>query len=101
MRSGTDPLMAQSALLSRDIAEQKDLYLFEGLRPNPRFHIRKEAFGTALIRDTHVSILPTQYTDRLLACNPDYTLRDIQDKFGQPTLDWIGALAEQGLVSWQ
>jgi len=38
MRSGTDPLMAQSALLSRDIAEQKDLYLFEGLRPNPRFH---------------------------------------------------------------
>ncbi len=94
--SATDPLM-RVPLPAREKAP-RDFMLHEEARPIKQCIQRAEPFGFVLIRGTNVLPVTAQAEPVLNSLNGTFTLRQIQEQFGQEALDFVGSLSQQGLV---
>ena len=92
----TDPLMRGPL---KSFGESEVVSLYEGLRPLCVGQWREEPFGYVLMRGNH--IIPIRRDERTLveACDGQATLRELADRFGQPSLRLIYALYQQGVLA--
>ncbi len=94
-----DPLMQMPFPLP---APEPEVYLWEGLRPLARGERREEAGRLLLLHQGQVAVVPPELRAGLLpGLDGTRTLRHIQQNYGDAALNWIGGLAQAGLVVWQ
>lgn len=97
--SGTeqDPLITHPFLL---YTPEPEVRLWAGLRPVAQFARRDEWGQVLLIHKNLVAVAPPSLYALLSQLNGMLTLRQIQQDFGDAAVDWVGSLAEVGLVAW-
>jgi hypothetical protein len=72
--------------------------LYQGAYPVGHFAMRPEPFGYVLVRGNRVSPVGHQAKPILDALDGCSTLRQIEERFGQEALDFVGALYQKGIV---
>jgi radical SAM protein with 4Fe4S-binding SPASM domain len=77
-----------------------ELPLYAGLRPSGQFTCRLEGGIPVLLHKSRVIPLPTGYERQVPHLDGSLTLRHIERRYGHAVVDWIGALHQQGLVTW-
>lgn len=76
------------------------LRLYAGLRPIARFTVRSEPQGVALVLRDQVVAAPPAALPLLPRLDGRLTLAEIAAHHNAPILDWIGALYQNGMVTW-
>jgi radical SAM protein with 4Fe4S-binding SPASM domain len=80
------------------------LYLYAGLRPFGRFVLQRAPgesdIAALLVHKGHVVPLPTAWEPLVAAMQGTLTLDEIRAQYGAAALDWVGALYQQGMVTW-
>ena len=92
-----DPLIGEP-ILEREREPPEELVLYEGAHPTPRFEIRPESFGYLLVRGNVAVPVAHQAKPILDALDGRSTLRQIGERFGQESLNFVGALYKKGIV---
>jgi radical SAM protein with 4Fe4S-binding SPASM domain len=93
-----DPLAGE---LLTESPPARRLTLYEGLRPLRAYRVREEAFGDVLMRGNHIVPVPAAAREVLDACDGTHTLRQIQEKWGEPGLRLVVQLAERGMIDFE
>ncbi len=94
-----DPLMRTPLSEPRySPASSPELRLYDQSRPICHCTVRAEDFGYVLL--TANQIIPVEAGAKPIidACDGSNTLKELQQRFGQPALDFVGFLAKQGVV---
>jgi radical SAM protein with 4Fe4S-binding SPASM domain len=76
----------------------RQVALFAGARPRALYTIRPEPFGYVLMRGQHFVPVTVQAKPILDTLDGQTTLSEIQSRFGQESLDFVGSLYLQGMV---
>jgi AdoMet-dependent heme synthase len=92
-----DPLM-RSPLSKAAQRSPRVLKLYEKSRPICHCTIQAEDFGYVLLTANHVIPVASRAKPIMDACDGSHTLAELQQKFGQSALDFVGYLTRQGLV---
>jgi radical SAM protein with 4Fe4S-binding SPASM domain len=92
-----DPLM-RAPILEKEPEPLEELALYEGARPVGCYTLRAEDFGYVLVRGNRIVPVTAAAKPVLDACDGTQTLLEIQDRFGQGALNFIGELYERGLI---
>lgn len=92
-----DPLIAQPFTLP---TPEPEVYLWAGLRPVAQFVRREERGQLLLIHKSQVAVAPPTLHALLPCLDGSLTLRQIQAGYGDAAVDWVGGLAQAGLVNW-
>jgi hypothetical protein len=74
------------------------LVLYQGAYPVGHFAARPEPFGYVLLRDNRVTPVGHQAQPILDALDGCSTLCQIEERFGQEALDFVGSLSQKGFV---
>lgn len=75
--------------------------LWAGLRPVGRFTEQIAQGQRVLLHKSQVAIAPPAFYALLAQLDGSLTLEQIQAGYGGAALDWVGGLAQAGLVSWK
>lgn len=92
-----DSLM-RAPILEKEPAPSEELILYEGAHPVGRYALRVEDFGYVLVRGNHIMPVVAAAGPVLDACDGQMSLVQLQERFGQEALDFVGLLARKGLV---
>ena len=93
-----DPLMLGPFIIYEQA--EPELRLYGELRPRAAFHHRiVESVETVSSRG-QVAIVPEHLTTLVSKLDGSMTLRQIQEQYGSAALNWIGALYQEGMVTW-
>lgn len=76
----------------------REITLYEGARPRAAFKMRSEPFGYVLARGECLAPVTPDAGPILDALTGQHTLAELQARFGQDALDFIGSLYWQGLI---
>jgi radical SAM protein with 4Fe4S-binding SPASM domain len=98
-RLARDPLI-RTPLAERSPATGAELLLYAGLRPTGQFIRRSEGSGEVLIRRSQVVSVPADCGQLVPELDGSLTLGQIERRYGQAAVDWIGALYQERLVTW-
>jgi radical SAM protein with 4Fe4S-binding SPASM domain len=97
-----DPLMTSS--ISRSIVKplRLPLQLYQHARIHFTCELRRQGFGYLLVQGDRLMPGNAQLSAIVHAAETYQSLHDIEEKFGQPALNFIGVLYEQGFIdlSW-
>ncbi len=93
-----DPLIQVARPAPRS---EETLPLYAGLRPVGRFAVRNEPQGVMLIQRSQVVAVPPAAASLLARLDGSLTLAQIAAQHNAPILDWIGALHQHGMVTWE
>ncbi len=94
-----DPLI-RAPLLEAASSPGAELLLYAGLRPAGRFIRRFESGVDLLLHKSLVVSVPAG-CDRLVPkLDGSLTLRQIERQYGSVAVDWVGALRQDGMVTW-
>ena len=92
-----DPLIGEP-ILERAQEPPEELVPYQGAYPVGHFDIRPEPFGYTLVRGNRITPVGPQAQPILDALDGRSTLRQIEQRFGQEALDFVGALYQKGFV---
>lgn len=92
-----DPLMQMPFPLP---TPEPEVRLWAGLRPLAQGARREEAGRLLLLHQGQVAVVPPELRALLPHLDGTRTLRDIQQRHGDDAINWIGGLAQAGLVMW-
>ena len=94
-----DPLI-RDPLVEAPSLPGTELLLYAGLRPVGQFVHRFESGVDVLLHKSLVVPVPGG-CDRLVPdLNGSLTLRQVERQYGSVAVDWVGALHQQGMVTW-
>ncbi len=94
----TDPLMRAPLAHMPTLPATEDLVLYAGLRPARHFVVRNERQGKVLIHGDRVVSVPEACVPVLVSLDGTLSLRQIQRRYGEAALQWVGALYVQEMV---
>lgn len=85
-------------VLAKPQEPPEELVLYEGTRPFGRFAMRPEPFGYVLVHGNR--LIPASHDSKAVldVLDGQTTLREIEKRFGQQALSFVGSLYRQGLV---
>lgn len=92
-----DPLIGKP-ILEKAQEPSEELVLYERAYPVGHFAMRPEPFGYMLVRGNRVTPVRHQAKPILDALDGCSTLRQIEERFGQKALDFVGSLYQKGFV---
>ena len=92
-----DPLI-RHPILEKEPKPPGELTLYEGARPVRRYTLRAEDFGYVLMRGNHIVPVTIAARPVLNACDGKTSLLQLQERFGQEALDFVGSLVQKGLI---
>jgi len=92
----TDPLMKEPIR----VANPATLVFDPALKPIPQFTLRKEKFGYLVARYNWSVPVSFEAKPLLDAINGEHTLAEIQDIFGEESLQFIGYLYQEGMCGF-
>jgi radical SAM protein with 4Fe4S-binding SPASM domain len=76
----------------------REITLYEGARPVGAYQLRPEPFGYVLLRGQRFIPVTSEARPLLEALDGKSTLAQLQNRFGQEVLDFVGQLYIQGMV---
>ena len=98
--TGTQDPLIREPLTEALPLHDAELLLYAGLHPVSRFTHRLESGVEVLIRKGQVMTVPDSCEPLLAKLDGSLTLRQIERQYGPVALDWVGALYQQGMVTW-
>lgn len=93
-----DPLIGKP-VLTKPQEPLEELVLYEEARPLSRFAMRPEPFGYVLVQGNRVAPVSHEAKAVLDVLDGQTTLRQIERRFGEQALSFVGSLYRQGLVT--
>ena len=93
-----DPLIR--APLCETAPSSSQVLLYAGLCPAGEFILRLENDTTVLIHEGRVVTAPTGCERLVSELDGSLTLREVDHRYGDVGIDWIGALHQEGMVKW-
>lgn len=97
--SWPDPLI-QAPLAEAPSLPAPELSLYVGLRPVGQFIHRSEGDIDVLLHKSRVATVPIGCEGLPPKLNGSLTLRQIGHQYDAAAVDWIGALYQEGMVTW-
>jgi radical SAM protein with 4Fe4S-binding SPASM domain len=94
-----DPLI-QVPMVEPPSVPNAELLLYAGLRPTGKFTRQVESGGEVLITKGRVVAVPADCEQLALKLDGSLTLRQIERRYGNAAVDWIGALYQEHMVAW-
>ena len=95
-----DPLIGEP-VLTKPQEPPEELVLHEEARPLGRFVIRPEPFGYVLVQGNRVTLVSHAARAVLDVLDGQTTLRQVERRFGEQALSFVGSLYQRGLVKLQ
>jgi radical SAM protein with 4Fe4S-binding SPASM domain len=96
----SDPLM-RDPILEEKSEPLKELILYEEAHPIKQYELRAEDFGYVLMRGNCIVPVTAEVKPILDACDGRISLLQLQERFGQGALDFVGSLIKKGLIKLQ
>jgi len=80
---------------------ESEMRLWSGLRPVAQFTSCEDQEQLLLIHKSQVAIAPATLHALIPSLDGSLTLQQIQQSYGDAAVDWVGSLAQAGLVIWE
>ena len=98
--SEKDPLIGRP-VLTKPQEPPEELVLYEEACPLGRFAMRSEPFGYVLVQGNRVTLVSHAARAVLDVLDGQTTLRQVERRFGEQALSFVGSLYQRGLVKLQ